>query len=298
MRPRNRVCMVSFFCACCMTATCGLSQSVVYNEDHLVQGFIQPARRSQVATSHVGVIKKVVVEEGASVKRGDCLFELDDRVHSYRLEQARVVKDARGDIEFANAEVAAKKRRVDCVGELAERKHATPSELFFAEEELALAQANLTRAIERQQQYEAEYRRLLTEVEEHKITAPFDGIVVQLKKEVGEYVGPGDSVVCELVDIERLSVEFVLPKHLRMRLETGDSVDVHFTAASRSVKGKVSYVSPYPNGETSTFVAKVRIENSSASLSAGERCELELSPRTRSDLASTAAVNLRDSRDK
>lgn len=251
------------------------AQTVTYNEKYTIQGFSQPARLSAVAAPISGIMQSRLVREGDRVRAGDCLIQLDRRIHNAKLEFARVAKDATGELEIAVAELAAKQTRLDRLTGLAERSHATAVELLQATEDIAVAQARVRRAQDRLAQQQADYDRLLVESEQYCVKAPFDGIVVEFVKQVGEYVGPGESQICTIADLGELSVEFLVPRSYRGNLAVGASVEIVFTATHRTVPGTINYISPFPNGETSTYKVKARVDNADGALTAGERCLLQ-----------------------
>ena len=252
------------------------AQTATYNEAYTIQGFSQPGRVSQVASSTTGIVHSLSVREGGRVRQGDCLAKLDRRVHDEKVELARVAKDSIGDLQSAEAELTAKDARRVRLEELSSRNHATAVELSQAQEDVAIARANVMRVTDRLAQAAADHARLLAESEQFCITAPFDGVVVKFLKEVGEYVGPGDVVVCTIADLNTLSVEFLLPRHFRKNFNVDDQVEVVFTISDQTVAGKIKYISPFPNGETNTYVVKARVDNAAGQLSAGERCQLKI----------------------
>ncbi|WP_231602752.1 efflux RND transporter periplasmic adaptor subunit [Neorhodopirellula pilleata] len=252
------------------------AQTATYNDAYTIQGFSQPNRVSQVASATSGIILSFNASEGDRVRQGDCLVQLDHRIHDEKLELARVAKDSLGDLQSAEAELTAKNARLDRLIELSSRNHATAVELMQAQEDSAIARANVQRAKDRLAQATADHARLLAESNQFWINAPFDGVVVEFAKEVGEYVGPGEAVICTVAELDTLCVEFLLPRHYRDSFNVGDDVDVVFTVANETVRGTIQFISPFPNGETNTFKVKTRVDNSSGLLNAGERCQLRV----------------------
>ncbi|QDT04440.1 macrolide transporter subunit MacA [Rubripirellula lacrimiformis] len=251
-----------------------VAQSVTYNESYTIQGFSQPVRLSSVAGATSGIIRQRLVREGDVVLQGEALIQLDPTIHQARLELARIAKDAKGEWQIAKAELASKTSRFERIESLVARNHATSVELLQANEDLTIARASLRRAEDRLAQQLADYNRLLAESEQLCIKAPFDGVVVEFTKQVGEFVGPGESTVCTIADLSELSVEFLVPRLYRSNLKIGSEIEVVFTIINRVVVGKIDYISPFPNGETNTYKVKARVDNSDGSLSAGERCLL------------------------
>lgn len=250
-------------------------QTAVYNERYTIQGFSQPIRFTALSGATFGVVSSRVAVEGEWVRAGECLVELDHRVHDEKLDQSRIAKDSLGDLQITEAELAAAESRHIRLAELTARNHASTVELLQAKETLEVARGNVQRVKDRLSQQEADYRRLMAEREQFFIRAPFDGVIVEYKKNIGEYVGPGDSVVCTIADTAQLSVEFLVPRIHRANLKVGAEVSVVFTVANQIQAGTITYVSPFPNGETSTYKVKVRVDNADGKLTAGERCLLQ-----------------------
>lgn len=251
-----------------------LAQTAKYRDNYELQGFSQPSRTSSVASPTPGIVKSRVAHEGQRVTRGQCLMQLDSAVHDTKLELARVAKNSHGELEAAEAEHSAASTRLVRLRELAQRKHATQVELLQAEEAVKISRANVQRAHDRLAQQSADYDRLVAESKQYCIEAPFDGVVVEFAKQAGEYVGPGDATICSIANLDTLTVEFLVPRHYRHNLQLKQSVDVLFTVAGRQVAGTITYISPFPNGETNTYAVKVNVENPAGTLSAGERCQL------------------------
>lgn len=274
-----------------LAATPVFAQTATYNEAYTIQGFSQPSRISQVASSTTGIVDSHAVKEGQRVQMGECLVRLDHRIHNERLELARVAKDSTGELQSAEAELSAKSARLSRLNELANRNHATSVELMQAQEDIAIARANVMKVKDRLAQAAADHTRLLAESEQFCITAPFDGVVIKFAKESGEYVGPGEAVVCTIAELETLSVEFLLPRNFRKSFNVGDQVDVVFTISAQTVSGTIQYISPFPNGETNTYMLKARVDNSSGQLTAGERCQLKVRTDTDADSPSDTRVS-------
>ncbi|MEZ6090369.1 MAG: efflux RND transporter periplasmic adaptor subunit [Pirellulaceae bacterium] len=252
-----------------------IAQTAKYDDSHSIQGFSQPGRIASVAAAIPGIVRAIHVREGSIVADGDTLVKLDRGVHDEKLNLARLAKDAQGELQSAQAELNAGVSRLRRIQELADRQHATPSELLQAREDVEMAKANLRRAEDRREQQIADYQRLVAEADQFAVKAPFTGVVVELKKELGEFVGPGESTVCIVADLSTLSVEFMVPRYLLHHLEVDDRIEILFTYANRVVPGTIEYISPYPNGETNTYTLKARVANTDGKLTAGERCQIE-----------------------
>ena len=267
------------------------AQTAKYYGVNNVQGFSQPARISVVASGLNGVIQSLEATAGMAVDQGQCLAKLDQAVHQQRLNLARIAMDAEAEIDIARMQLAAKADRLERIRGLRDREHATATEFLQAQQDHDLARATLRRAEEDQAKAKAEYQRLVAESQQYCIRAPYDGVLVEFKKQVGEYVGPADPAVCVVADLSQLSVEFLAPPAEASLVTIGQTVTVQFIESGSQVDGTVHYVSPFPHGETGTFTIKVTVDNADRTLTAGQRCLL-LNPPTRDSAAAARTSSL------
>ena len=126
---------------------------------HFVEGFSQPNRVSNLATTTTGIVDQLVAKEGDAVSKGDCIVKLRDEIHQQLLKIAELSKEARGESDAAKAELKSSTHRVQIIRKLAQRGSATPEELLRAESEYELAIANLKSIEEKLLLRDAEYEK-------------------------------------------------------------------------------------------------------------------------------------------
>lgn len=245
-----------------------------YSGPSVVDGFSQPYRVSVVAAPTSGVVSERSVREGEEVTQGQLLAKIDDSVHLQAMEVARISSIAKGDEELAKIELKSQLRRLHRLEELSRRDSATDAELELAREQVARAHAQISVIHERRDQREADYRRLLAESKLFSISAPFDGVVVEYHRSVGEFVSSVQPDVCTVADLNKLSVVFLVPQSIRNQLKLGEETKVRFVRQRDLVSGVVDYISPFPDGETNLFTVKIVVENSQRTLQAGQLCQL------------------------
>lgn len=253
------------------------AQAQGYSKERIqfLEGVSHPNRIAKLAAAGTGIVSQLNVSEGVFVSKGQCLVELDRRVHDKQLASARLSMESEGEIKAAEAQLASSERRILIIRKLRQKGSATAEEVLRAENEYSLALANLQSAREKQAIRRTEYERLETQTSNFCISAPFDGVVVEHLRALGEFVGPAEPGVCVLAEIDKLSVEFLIPRKSQLGFDIGKEVNVHFVESNRHAAGRVYYVSPYPNGETNTVKVKVRVNNQDHLINAGERCMIE-----------------------
>lgn len=209
---------------------------------------VEPGRQATLSTQIPGVLDSIEVAPGAFVSRGDTLFVLRREV-----EQASVA------LENARADYAS--RRVQRNQRMIERGMLSESERDEIDTELRLARMQVNLANAR-----------LAQMTTH---APFGGLVVQRHAEEGEYIDA--TPVLDLVQLDPLRIEAVLPLISYGAIEPGDSIDVALHApANREVTASVERVDRVIDASSATFAVGLTLENPDGDIPAGINCRLRL----------------------
>lgn len=143
-----------------------------------------------------GTVHSLGFDHEEPVEAGQLLVQLDDR-------------RARAELRAAQARLDRVERRVERLREAASAGAANVSELDDAESAFAEAEA------------EAELAKVI--VDDHRITAPFDGTVGRRRVSTGALVRPGDEITT-LQQLDPIEVEFSIPEIHAGRLRRGLSV--------------------------------------------------------------------------
>lgn len=164
-----------------------------------------------------GRVAEIAFADGARVRKGQLLVQLDDVLQKAELSQAQAqVSIARANLK-RNQELLAEK----FVAPRAVEESAAA--LQVAEAQLALAQARLSRM---------------------RIVAPFDGTVGIRSVNLGDYVKDGADLV-NLEDTSSLYVDFRLPERYQAKLTTGQKVKVEVDALpGRPFEARVQALDP------------------------------------------------------
>ncbi|MCL4201859.1 MAG: HlyD family efflux transporter periplasmic adaptor subunit [Pirellulaceae bacterium] len=253
----------------------------------LVQQVDVPAREA-------GLLAAVRVTEGQMVQEGELLAQIDDT--EARLAEEQAVLDVQ--IARANAtnDVNLRFARKSVDVAKAELQRAEQSNQSFAKsvsdsemDRLRLVVERSVLAVEQSQHEqtiaaltlqakESLVRSVQETVQRHKLLAPFSGIVVQIKRNHGEWVTPGEAVV-RILRIDRLRAEGYLPaqyarpdlqgKAVRLSVDLPDAPGTVFP-------GKIVFLDP----EIDPVNAQVRIwaevENAGLQLRPGMRASMKL----------------------
>ena len=192
-------------------------KSLSLQDDALAVGTLR-SRQSVTLKPEVSArVARIAFADGAQVKAGQLLVQLDDTLQRAELSQAQA------QLSIAQANL---KRNQELVAQnfVAQRVvEESQANLQVAEAQVALADARMQRM---------------------RITAPFGGTLGLRSINLGQYVGVGDELV-NLEDTSVLTVDFRLPERYQTRLAPGQAVQVQLDAfPGRSFEAKVLAVDP------------------------------------------------------
>ncbi|HQY64429.1 MAG: efflux RND transporter periplasmic adaptor subunit [Myxococcales bacterium] len=224
-------------------------------------GYVVPQVVAKVGSKLTGRISKVGVREGAAVKAGDVLFELDpsEQRAAVNASQARVlsaaakVEAARAqlqevELQLARQEALAKTGAVPAanVADLAARVATAREQVKAQQAEVVAARADLA--------------ALAVGLASATVKAPIDGVAVTKPAELGDVVGPASTLV-ELVDFSSLLIETDVPEGRLGKVRPGGACEVALEAIARErFAGKVVSISPRLNRSKATAQVKVRLD--------------------------------------
>lgn len=189
-----------------------------------------------------GRIEKLGFADGARVRRGQLLVQLDDTLQRAQLAQAKAQASiARTNLQ-RNRDLAAQ----NFVSQSAVDQSAAALEV--AEAQVALADAQLVRM---------------------RVLAPFDGVAGIRLVNVGDYVKDGADLV-NLDDVAAMYVDFRLPEGVLARLKAGQAVDVALDGLpGRAFKGRVEAFDSQLDANGRSLLVRASIPNADGVLRPG-----------------------------
>ena len=147
-----------------------------------LDGVVQPVKQSTVSAQTMGRVVALAVKAGDRVRAGQVLASIDDR------EAATGVQRSQAQVAQAEAELRNAQLQYDRTVNLQKQGFVSPAAMDTAEAQLKAAKAGRDQAlaVERQSGLAQGYAR---------VTAPFEGWVLQTLAEAGDLAAPGKPLV-------------------------------------------------------------------------------------------------------
>ena len=247
-------------------------------------------RETEVRARISGILEKRVYEEGAKVKAGQVLFQIDPGSYQTQLASAEAAAGV------ADAKLNQAKREFARLAPLAAEKAISQREYDDAKSNLEMA--------------EASYKQLRAQVNEAKlnlsytrVVAPISGVTGIAAKPNGSLVTPSDSLLTTIVQTDPIYVNFSVTEadFLKMNADVANgklklpgkrsnngslAFEVRVKQADGSIfptAGKMIFTSEKVNPNTGGFDARAEIANPDGALRPGQFVRVMLQGGSRSD---------------
>lgn len=237
-------------------------------------GVLEPWRISDVACVESGLVKSFHVKLGQRVQAGDVVAKIDSASVQMQLRIAEAQAASVGRQSSAKAEVELNERKVQAIRNARQNQFSSQSELERAEADLKIALGRLSTELEDQEIMRLQVARLNQQIAQRTVLAPIDGIVVELHKELGEFVSPANPEILRIVDVSRLRASFFLQIHEVAPLTQGEQVAVALNGGPQVV-AEIEHIAPVADSESGLIEVRVLIDNPESKI-LGSRCTLLL----------------------
>lgn len=238
---------------------------------------IEPAQVVEVRTTVEGLIEKVNVRRGDSVRRGQVLAELQSRAERLAVDSARFRAQMEGQVETAESRTAYAAKKFARAEELQKENMVSAQARDEADAELRLARAELKSAMENRELARIEHQRAVEQLALRTLISPFDGVVVDRMLNPGDLAeaGTGRKAVLKVAQIDPLRVDVVVPAALFGRIKAGARVVVVPQVGGGRLVSTVKMVDRVVDAASGTLVVRVELPNRDGSIPSGVRCKAE-----------------------
>ena len=261
-------------------------------------GKIEPITKVEIKSKASGIVQKLYVEYGATVKAGQVLAELDRDQILAQVRESQAALDAtiadyeRSKVDAQGVDIPTLKRAYERAQEMAKEGVVSSSALDDAQRnyELAVNKQAVAKAQLAVNKARVEQARARLETEKENlsyttIVAPIDGIILSRDVEVGDAVSSilvlGSSATLVMTEGDTSSV------YVKGKVDESDIGKVYMGQPARikvesfkdkTFNGKVTKISPMgaEKDNVTTFEVRVSIDNASGELKAAMTANAEI----------------------
>lgn len=217
-----------------------VKQMPLVSEVHAIGTLV--ARSVEITPETAGHVEQIHFQDGAFVKQGEILMQLDDAVYKAKFASAKA-KFVYSETDFNRKSLLGKKGAI-------------------AQQAIDAAEADL-----KEKRAEAEECEVM--MNKMKLIAPFAGVLGKSRVNKGDYVTVGQSVV-SVTDTKHLRIEYNVPEQFIAALKLGQEVKLKTAAYPDKIfKGKVAFISPTINTENRSLAIYADVPNEANELAPG-----------------------------
>jgi multidrug efflux system membrane fusion protein len=236
-----------------------------------VTGTLRAARRAEIAARESAALLTLEVDEGDLIKEGDLIATLDPRrLDALLVETEAALTSAEAELVQRAAELERNKLDYAMMVSLWDEKAVSEREYLDSQRELKVSEARLL--VAREGIEAAKKRRDLISVRrgDLDVVAPFDGRVVSLHAELGEWLAEGSPVVTLLSTGDAEAWLQVPERHAALLRETvPESVEIQVTGLEDPCHADKLRVIPDIEGQSRLFTLIVHIPDPENRLTPG-----------------------------
>ena len=219
-------------------------------------GQIEPTQSIELRPELDGRITRIYVREGAMVRQGAPLFQIDP------------------------SELSAQVARAEAERDLARQNLTRTRELL---EQRASSQAELERAEATSRSAEATLQILQVQLRRSTVRAPFAGVAGERTVSLGDYVTTQSRLI-SLQTVNPQRATFTVPERYAASLQVGQQVTFRVAALpGREFTGTVDFVDPVVRMPCRTITIKAVVPNATRELQSGMFIEARLATEIRPD---------------
>ena len=238
-------------------------------DDERFTGLVQPSQEVVLNAPRNGKLMTIDVEEIQTVKEGELLASMDDRIQKVRVAAARLRAKASAEgrrLQFAlqEAEIL-----LDRIQTTFDQGAASEWEVRRTQLQRDQAIAAVDREKEAKEQAAEELALEIEALEQLRIRAPFDGVIVRIATEAGASLTDNDQIL-SMVKLDPLEAQMFLPTQLYGKIKVGQQFVFQGEApVSKKLMGTLKTIEPIVDSASGTFRCVFTIPNADKSLPAG-----------------------------
>lgn len=243
---------------------------------------IEPDRVADLGSQVIGVVDRLLVERGDTVKSGQLLLSLRADVERANVSAADTRSRVDADVLAANASLELSEQKLRRAQALVAQSFVSDQAVEQARGETEVARQKVSQVRSQQKIWVEERRVAEAQLALRSVRSPFAGVVVD------RFVNPGERVeerpLLRVAVIDPLRVELMVPVTQYGSLAPGDKVSVRPELPGvDAVIATVRHVDRVFDAASNSFRVRLTLPNPNGRLPAGLRCKVDLPAPTASN---------------
>lgn len=225
----------------------------VFNHFVELQGSVDTKQNLVVFPEFSGILSKVYVKEGQSVRKGQTLAKIDDGGLSQQIAQLQI--------------------QADLAKTTYERQERLWNQKIGSEIQYLQAKSS----------YEAQQKavnQLKEQLNKTIVTAPFSGTIDDVITEQGSVVSQGQSQLFRIVSLKDMYIETDVPERFISDIVVGKNVIVEFPILGKTMDAKIRQAGNFINPANRTFKVEIAVPNDNKQIKPNLTAKLKINDYT------------------
>ncbi len=236
---------------------------------------IDPSEVVELGSPVIGVLDKVLVERGDTVKRGQVIAELTAEVERRSVELAESRAKDLAELQAASAAFEHARREKQRALQMFEKQLISKQMADQAVTEASLAERKLDQARSNQKNAQLELNLTRAQLEQRILRSPINGVVIDRFVSAGQRVQ--DQPVAKIAAVDPLKVEVIVPAQHFHSLKPEQAAMITPTLPGFGAKpARIKIIDRIIDPASNTFRVTLELPNPDRSIPAGARCEADL----------------------
>jgi membrane fusion protein (multidrug efflux system) len=260
--------------SCLVVATCIAAPAYAEEQSDKFLCLIQPKMTLKLGTQVPGLIREMLVDRGAIVKKGDVIARLESGVEAAAvlLAEARAANES--SVRSGQAKVDYQKRKEERMKALRKNDTVAFSAADEAETLARVAENELDEAKVNVQMAQTDVVRAREVLNQRIVRSPIDGVVTARTLGPGEYAFDQGHLVT-VAQIDPLYVEVYVPLNQFGRIRIGMQAEVYPEDPVGGVhKAVVTVVDQVFDAASGTIGVRLELPNPDYAIPAGLKCQV------------------------
>ncbi len=214
----------------------------------VLTGSVLPNESLELRSEISGKVESITFKEGAAVKKGDLLVQIDDDEIKAQLEKQKYNRKLNQDNEFRQRKLLEKD---------------------------AISQEEYDNALNRLNTTNADIKLLEVQYDKTRIRAPFEGVIGLRYVSEGSFINT-NTTIATLYSISPAKIEFAVPGRYSTQVREGKKIFFNIENDSTVFEGEVYAVEPRIDPTTRTLKLRALADNSKGVLLPGQFVKVNL----------------------
>lgn len=233
------------------------------DEKLTLHGTLKAEVTANLSLAAEGLVTALNLDVGSRIQQDDLLLSLDDEITRQNLRKASAQANSAA-IQLKEAQ-----RQLNEGELLLKKKHIAQNKMIALRVARDIARADLAAA-------EAERERFQHQLKQHRLLAPFSGIITAKHTEKGEWLSSGTQAAT-LVALDKVLLDVQIPQAYFSRMQDISRITLYpDTAPNTAIEASVKTAIPVSSQQSRTFLTRFKPVQANALLIPGASARIEL----------------------